>query len=67
MNGVPLRRVNQAYVIATSAKVDLEGVAIPDIDDAYFAREKTHTKKDEEQFFAQSSTVSFHSVPRTDR
>lgn len=28
VNGVPLRRVNQAYVIATSTKVDLEGIKV---------------------------------------
>ncbi|KAF7977450.1 hypothetical protein HWV62_3623 [Athelia sp. TMB] len=28
VNGVPLRRVNQAYVIATSTKVELEGVKV---------------------------------------
>lgn len=60
VNGVPLRRVNQAYVIATSAKVDISGVALPEIDDSYFAREKSSNKKDEEQFFAQSSTVSVY-------
>lgn len=58
VNGVPLRRVNQAYVIATSAKVDLEGVALPEIDDAYFAKEKAASKKTkEEKFFAQSAAV----------
>ncbi|RLN83437.1 hypothetical protein BBJ28_00010640 [Nothophytophthora sp. Chile5] len=56
VNGVPLRRVNQSYVIATSTKVNLEGVALPAIDDAYFAKEKSAAKKTkEEQFFAQSS------------
>ncbi|KAI6035157.1 ribosomal protein L6e-domain-containing protein [Pisolithus orientalis] len=39
INGVPLRRVNQAYVIATSTKIDLEGFKVdPRIDDAYFAK-----------------------------
>eukprot|EP00753_Platysulcus_tardus_P002419 PLAT11658.1.p2 GENE.PLAT11658.1~~PLAT11658.1.p2 ORF type:complete len:219 (+),score=98.18 PLAT11658.1:59-715(+) len=41
INGVPLRRVNQAYVIATSTTVDISGVDVPaHIDDAYFARPK---------------------------
>ncbi|KAI6034349.1 ribosomal protein L6e-domain-containing protein, partial [Pisolithus microcarpus] len=49
INGVPLRRVNQAYVIATSTKIDLEGFKViqpisppsmldPTINDAYFAK-----------------------------
>lgn len=40
VNGVPLRRVNQRYVIATSTKVDLTGVDVAAIDDAFFARGK---------------------------
>merc|ERR1711909_217948 len=28
-NGCPLRRINQRYLLATSAKVDLAGVAVP--------------------------------------
>ena len=28
INGVPLRRVNQAYVIATSTKIDFEGISV---------------------------------------
>ncbi|KAF8450576.1 ribosomal protein L6e-domain-containing protein [Boletus edulis BED1] len=39
INGVPLRRVNQAYVIATSTRVDLEGFEVdPKLNDAYFSK-----------------------------
>ena len=51
INGVPLRRVNQAYVIATSTKIDVAGVDVSSIDDAYFARSKDSAKEDEEEFF----------------
>merc|ERR1719377_506491 len=36
INGVPLRRANHAYVIATSAKVNVSGVSVDDIDDEFF-------------------------------
>ena len=52
INGVPLRRVNQAYVIATSTKVDVSGVDVKSINDAYFARKSDSTKEGEEEFFA---------------
>ena len=38
INGVPLKRVNQSYVIATSTKVDVSGVDVSKFDDAYFAK-----------------------------
>ncbi|OMJ20645.1 60S ribosomal protein L6 [Smittium culicis] len=58
VNGVPLRRVNQAYVIATSAKVDISDVTIAkNINDAYFAREKeAKLKGTEEEFFGDNAT-----------
>ena len=52
VNGVPLRRVNQAYVIATSTKIDTSGVDCSKFDDKYFAKEKARQrKKSEEEFF----------------
>jgi len=52
INGVPLRRVNPAYLIATSTRVDLAGVTVPaHIDDNYFraARQQTQTDKSEKK------------------
>ncbi|KAG9011558.1 hypothetical protein FRB94_008127 [Tulasnella sp. JGI-2019a] len=52
VNGVPLRRVNQAYVIATSTKLDLKDHKIPDeVNDTYFAKEKSKEKGSAEQEF----------------
>jgi len=38
VNGVPLRRVNQAYVIATSTKLDVSTVKTDSINDAFFKK-----------------------------
>ncbi|RKP01519.1 hypothetical protein CXG81DRAFT_11879 [Caulochytrium protostelioides] len=53
INGVPLRRVNPAYVIATSTKIDISGVQVPaHINDAYFKRaEQKIAKRSAEQLF----------------
>lgn len=51
INGVPLRRVNSRYVIATSTSVDLEGVDVGKFDDKYFAREKEAKKTREQKLF----------------
>ena len=40
VNGVPLRRVNQAYVQPTSTTVKVDGVDVSKIDDKYFAKGK---------------------------
>ena len=45
MNGCPLRRVNQRFVVATSTSIDLSGVKVPEkIDDAYFRRARKEKK-----------------------
>lgn len=53
LNGCPLRRINQAYVIATSTKVDLSGVSVPaEVNDRLFkTKGKRHEGKSEEKFF----------------
>ena len=43
INGVPLRRVNQAYVIATSTKLDISKVDISAVTDTFFAKKVVRT------------------------
>merc|ERR1712079_718432 len=53
LNGTPLRRVNQRFLLATATKIDVSGVKIPDtINDKYFARVKAEksAKKDGDIF-----------------
>ena len=46
MNGCPLRRINQKFVIATSTKLDVSKVTVPEnVDDAFFARTKAPKQK----------------------
>merc|ERR1712169_37173 len=52
VNGVPLRRVNQAYVIATSTKVDLSSFQLDaKFDDAYFSKDKSPSRQAKEGDF----------------
>lgn len=56
VNGVPLRRVNQAYVIGTSTKVDVSAVTgkLTKFTDSYFKPKSAGRKaKGEEEFFAE--------------
>ncbi|CAK45379.1 60S ribosomal protein L6-B [Aspergillus awamori] len=57
INGVPLRRVNARYVIATSTRIDISGVDAQTIEKVsaadYFTKEKKAEKKTEEAFFKQ--------------
>ena len=54
INGVPIRRVNQAFTIATSTKVPLAGVNVDKIDDAYFAKAKSKGTKSADGFFKEA-------------
>lgn len=57
INGVPLRRVNSRYVIATSQKVDVSGIDEKKIEEVsqpkYFTAEKAKQQAGEEAFFKQ--------------
>jgi len=53
VNGIPLRRVPQSYVIGTSTVVDVSGAAIPDeVNDSMFKKPKSAKKKSEDGPFA---------------
>ncbi|KAF1937711.1 60S ribosomal protein-like protein L6 [Clathrospora elynae] len=57
VNGVPLRRVNARYVIATSTSVDLNGIDEEVLnkasEDGYFTKDKASRKPGEDSFFKQ--------------
>lgn len=63
INGVPLRRVNPRYVIATSTKIDVSGVDVSQLSDRMFTRttkeknadRKARTKDDTSMFVEQDS------------
>lgn len=58
INGVPLRRVNQSYVIATSTKVDVSAVNVDKFDEKYFSKEsQKKKKKGEGEFFEAEKEV----------
>jgi len=62
LNAVPLRRVNQQYVIATSTKLDISKVTVdPKFNDAYFRRDKRSAakarKQQEGNIFASEKTL----------
>jgi large subunit ribosomal protein L6e len=63
VNGVPLRRVNQAYVIATSTKLDITSVDVTKYADAYFKREVTKKKKGESEFFEAEKESEAKTLP----
>ena len=60
VNGVPLKRVNQAYVQPTSTVVAFNAAGFNAIDDKYFARAKVAKEKGAEnnQFFERTADIS---------
>merc|ERR1711878_194971 len=67
INGVPLRRVNQKYVLPTPTKLELGSVAIPErVDDKYFARVELNAQdqQDQGEIFQQKKAVYSASAER---
>merc|ERR1711982_123666 len=65
LNGVPLRRMNQAYVIATSTKVngDVSGVA-KNVTDKNFAKAKApKSMKSSDEFFSKEEESTKKELP----
>jgi len=67
INGVPLRRVNQAYVIATSTKIDLANVKLDEkINDAYFAKAAVKGPRSaEDEFFSEGKPKEKEPIPES--
>lgn len=51
INGVPLKRVNQAYVIGTSTKIDISSAALPEVDEKMFKKSKKSKKTGKDEMF----------------
>ncbi|CAN0890859.1 60S ribosomal protein L6 [Linum grandiflorum] len=64
INGVPLRRVNQAYVIGTSTKVDISGANVDKFDDKYFAKAAEKKKKKTEGEFFEAEKEEKNELPQ---
>merc|ERR1712230_264430 len=59
LNGVPLKRVNAAYVIPTSSKLNVSGVDVSKVDDSFFGKTKAKAAKNtEDQFFGNNAELS---------
>ena len=65
INGVPLKRVNQAYTITTSTKVNIAGVDVSKISDKMFTRDNKTKKADAKAFFAEGAKKKSVSADRS--
>ncbi|CAH8671885.1 unnamed protein product [Schistosoma rodhaini] len=69
-NGVPLRRVNQCYVLATSTRINISEVEIPKhIDDEYFRRAdlKEHKTEAEKLFSTETKKYTVSDTRKEDQ
>ena len=57
INGVPLKRVNQAYTIPTSTSVNVDAKAFEKVNDELFAKEKKDKASAEQKFFAADASA----------
>eukprot|EP00347_Sterkiella_histriomuscorum_P012436 403368581 len=66
VNGVPLKRVNQAYTITTSTKINIGSVDVAKVDDALFKKSTQSKKQGEDKFFAEAGKKKEVSKERLD-
>ena len=63
INGVPLRRMNLVYLLATKTKIALPGKDYESVEDKFFAKPKEAKKTEEEKFFVEpGATVILTSI-----
>merc|ERR1711976_355746 len=69
LNGVPLKRVNAAYVLPTSSKLNVSGVNVSEISDSFFGKSKAarNAKNAEDQFFGDNAQLSPEEKARVEK
>ena len=55
VNGVPVKRVNQAYTLTTSTTVKINGVKTDSITDETFKKESAAKRSKSQKFFAENA------------